>query len=40
MEGTAGVVPAKGPACLHKDETMRLVVERGGPVRAVVWAAP
>ena len=39
---TSGTVPPRGPACLKKGESLHLVVEAEGPVRAraVLFAAP
>ncbi len=39
---SAGVIPARGPACMKKGEALRLVVAdaRGATVRAVIFAAP
>ncbi len=43
FEGTEGVTPPSGPACMKRGESLRLVVE-GAPaaavVRAVVFVAP
>ena len=36
----SSLVPAKGPACARKGETLRLVIEGATAARAVIWQSP
>jgi hypothetical protein len=36
----SSLVPAKGPACARKGETLKLVIEGAATARAVIWQSP
>ena len=36
----SSLVPAKGPACARKGETLKLVIEGATTARAVIWQSP
>lgn len=40
FDGTEGVVPPNGPACVKRGDVVRLIVEGDASARAVVFAAP
>ena len=40
FEGSEGIVPPNGPACVKGGDVVRLVVEGDAAARAVVFAAP